>query len=102
MIRRPPRSTLFPYTTLFRSQTVPSDPNRLSFTAAQPSTTVVGAVKAKSALPCAEPSGVKKALLSQVAVAVLGSVEHTSALPSPDHLVCRPLLAKSKRAPMPA
>jgi hypothetical protein len=52
-------------------QTVPSGPNRLSLTVAQPSTRVVGAVKAKSAVPWAEPFGVKEAPLSQVAVAVL-------------------------------
>src|SRR5258708_26784558 len=83
MIRRPPRSTLFPYTTLFRS--------------------LFQALK----------SGVKSAVLDEQfflgclldgardALAVLGtedrSEEHTSELQSPDHLVCRLLLEKKKK-----
>src|SRR5258708_25689407 len=79
MIRRPPRSTLFPYTTLFRSQ--------------------VGAVvvhenitehrKAQTALQHAHQE-----LERQV---TKRSEEHTSELQSPDHLVCRLLLEKKKK-----
>src|SRR5258708_26568880 len=66
MIRRPPRSTLFPYTTLFRS--VPAGPTR-GFAAA----------------PIAACPGWRSR-----------SEEHTSELQSPDHLVCRLLLEKKK------
>src|SRR5258708_20101764 len=81
MIRRPPRSTLFPYTTLFRShaQTAGS-----SLTAQQPENNIVR-------------------VAIQALAAVLGllrgerSEEHTSELQSPDHLVCRLLLEKKKK-----
>src|SRR2546427_9174932 len=70
MIRRPPRSTLFPYTTLFRS--------RLS--------TAIGKTSWK---PCA-PDGDNVALPSR-------SEEHTSELQSQSNLVCRLLLEKKKK-----
>src|SRR5258708_31705392 len=66
MIRRPPRSTLFPYTTLFRSAW------------RSPSSAWPGAPD-----PAEEPN----CLLDR-------SEEHTSELQSPDHLVCRLLLEK--------
>src|SRR5947208_5006961 len=66
MIRRPPRSTLFPYTTLFRS---------LDDTDAQ----------VEYAIALFNGTGVGKR-----------SEEHTSELQSPDHLVCRLLLEKKK------
>src|SRR5258708_8141867 len=68
MIRRPPRSTLFPYTTLFRSWLTP--------------------LNAGCWLPPVE------VLLAARAHA--RSEEHTSELQSPDHLVCRLLLEKKK------
>src|SRR5258708_29654090 len=76
MIRRPPRSTLFPYTTLFRSRMVPfveqvvvdSDREQHVFTLA--------------VFSLQSPRG--------------RSEEHTSELQSPDHLVCRLLLEKKK------
>src|SRR2546422_3833381 len=70
MIRRPPRSTLFPYTTLFRSQT-PSDE------------AVVQAIRDLRA------RGIKIMLKPR-------SEEHTSELQSRLHLVCRLLLEKKK------
>src|SRR5258708_26424729 len=80
MIRRPPRSTLFPYTTLFRSEQT-ADAGR------------VGPLVLKV---CHER-------LEDVHPLVVGtqprhrrSEEHTSELQSPDHLVCRLLLAKKK------
>src|SRR5258707_3803954 len=79
MIRRPPRSTLFPYTTLFRSP-------RPSFPPA-----------GRSASPSAPDRGVFSAtLLSRVTAAgVVGrSEEHTSELQSRQYLVCRLLLEK--------
>src|SRR5207248_5482560 len=68
MIRRPPRSTLFPYTTLFRSSRAPS----------------------RIELPIA--LGNKENLPRQ-----LRSEEHTSELQSPYDLVCRLLLEKKKK-----
>src|SRR5438552_19168824 len=72
MIRRPPRSTLFPYTTLFRS-VVNWPATRID---PSPSTTT---------LPVREPPAMGAR-----------SEEHTSELQSPDHLVCRLLLEKKK------
>src|SRR5258708_14255830 len=77
MIRRPPRSTLFPYTTLFRSAA--HGQFFRSLAQLQP-----------------QPAGL---------VASERSEEHTSELQSPDHLVCRLLLEKKKRperSPQPA
>src|SRR5258708_30179167 len=77
MIRRPPRSTLFPYTTLFRSPTG---------AAAGPGTGRAGLLLWEH--------------LRHTAVGQRGqyrSEEHTSELQSPDHLVCRLLLEKKKK-----
>src|SRR5258708_14230343 len=75
MIRRPPRSTLFPYTTLFRS-----------------------------GVYVREVVEIESALARDVGVAIERdeggfnrSEEHTSELQSPDHLVCRLLLEKKKK-----
>src|SRR5690348_17955561 len=71
MLRRPPRSTLFPYTTLFRSSAIePLHVQRQSSAATR------GKLNARSAR----------------------SEEHTSELQSPVHLVCRLLLEKKKAA----
>src|SRR5258708_18867721 len=76
MIRRPPRSTLFPYTTLFRSIfDALSDPKRRD-----------RAVAVVLAVYCAAWT-----LYAELAKR---SEEHTSELQSPDHLVCRLLLEK--------
>src|SRR5690348_17717941 len=85
MIRRPPRSTLFPYTTLFRS--VPPDGASLGEAHAQ-----LG--EHPLALRPEEPHGEE----DQLAMGFLGrSEEHTSELQSPVHLVCRLLLEKKKK-----
>src|SRR3712207_8629213 len=78
MIRRPPRSTLFPYTTLFRSQwrAVPVGPGRLD---------VVRRLGAAQ-------------VLQDAVVQVGRSEEHTSELQSRQYLVCRLLLEKKKPA----
>src|SRR4051794_41700546 len=76
MIRRPPRSTLFPYTTLFRSLTDAISQLQASIAAGQ---------RARSSTLVAE------ARMS------LRSEEHTSELQSPVHLVCRLLLEKKKK-----
>src|SRR6266511_6035427 len=67
MIRRPPRSTLFPYTTLFRSQALGADPVDV------------------------------RAHLGEKPAEVLRSEEHTSELQSRENLVCRLLLVKKKK-----
>src|SRR2546429_2882398 len=74
MIRRPPRSTLFPYTTLFRSV-----PSWLADRAA-------GGMSASALLLSSSPSREAEAR----------SEEHTSELQSRLHLVCRLLLEKKK------
>src|SRR5258708_24845517 len=80
MIRRPPRSTLFPYTTLFRSGK--------DGTSSLPSATFSYqdnvSYSTSSSLRCPDR---KKSR----------SEEHTSELQSPDHLVCRLLLEKKKK-----
>src|SRR5258708_24938959 len=86
MIRRPPRSTLFPYTTLFRSLDgihfdlafVHGVTGTLFDMRTDPET------DAASDLPATNPLAKR-------------SEEHTSELQSPDHLVCRLLLEKKKR-----
>src|SRR5258708_28514709 len=93
MIRRPPRSTLFPYTTLFRSHR--PGPGR----GCSP-TSFVGAKVQRMRLhpPC--PGLI--IVLAFPAPRTAGkpdyyrSEEHTSELQSPDHLVCRLLLEKKK------
>src|SRR2546427_7958475 len=75
MIRRPPRSTLFPYTTLFRS--VPGE-------VAQPT----------DHLPL--DGGAGRAVVPGAEVLVERSEEHTSELQSQSNLVCRLLLEKKK------
>src|SRR5256885_12163951 len=69
MIRRPPRSTLFPYTTLFRSTPTQARASRCPTS------------------PCAWPRHSR-----------LRSEEHTSELQSPCNLVCRLLLEKKKKS----
>src|SRR2546422_3486711 len=89
MIRRPPRSTLFPYTTLFRS--------RMD----GPSATGSRGVR-RSAVPdpCAVPHGPppvqRRGGVGAGRVVPRRSEEHTSELQSRLHLVCRLLLEKKK------
>src|SRR5258708_31836246 len=88
MIRRPPRSTLFPYTTLFRSPRPRSTPER-RWTIDRPTGRVEGSCTRTGAL---DP-GVLRCLMQERG----RSEEHTSELQSPDHLVCRLLLEKKKK-----
>src|SRR2546429_6743535 len=89
MIRRPPRSTLFPYTTLFRSFAVPSVerfsvcPNPARETPSSSVSNITGSPKPE--MLCS---------LTQ------RSEEHTSELQSRLHLVCRLLLEKKKAIPV--
>src|SRR5438309_4562778 len=91
MIRRPPRSTLFPYTTLFRS---------LSAAPAINVKPVIGGIEiAVRYVTRANERYQLRAKLNQAAVDLLGqrrSEEHTSELQSQFHLVCRLLLEKKK------
>src|SRR5438477_1865284 len=87
MIRRPPRSTLFPYTTLFRSPSLPM--SALSRLKASPGL-LVRALVALSAV-AAVAAG-----LAAFASRRVRSEEHTSELQSHVNLVCRLLLEKKK------
>src|SRR5690348_18077561 len=77
MIRRPPRSTLFPYTTLFRSKT-------------------------KKRFMAGDIDLLSVAVYAAVINVSGRSEEHTSELQSPVHLVCRLLLEKKKASRMSA
>src|SRR5258708_10060471 len=92
MIRRPPRSTLFPYTTLFRSISAPSRINGRCHTGF-PINKCSGSVGLRS------PNATEIRSLVYGKSCVARSEEHTSELQSPDHLVCRLLLEKKKEAP---
>src|SRR5258708_20421032 len=93
MIRRPPRSTLFPYTTLFRSAYDP-ELGLVIFGIGNPSP-VDGIVPPGDNLYTTSLAAV------DIATGKLRSEEHTSELQSPDHLVCRLLLEKKKQKPYP-
>src|SRR5256885_11152560 len=90
MIRRPPRSTLFPYTTLFRSH-----PLQQGFVVAHRRSNGVRVRRGVEDLgaPHRHERNVRQAFLR---VEVLRSEEHTSELQSPCNLVCRLLLEKKK------
>src|SRR2546430_13494291 len=89
MIRRPPRSTLFPYTTLFRSHELGRRDARLVILVRD---TVQAAVQIEvDVSPQLRPGG--------EAQAPRRSEEHTSELQSQSNLVCRLLLEKKKNQP---
>src|SRR3712207_8613975 len=92
MIRRPPRSTLFPYTTLFRSLGVLAVDGDLHDGYLPNRSAVKGAASAGS-LPVASSSAVTSAVTG-VSSTPLRSEEHTSELQSRQYLVCRLLLEK--------
>src|SRR2546429_3623072 len=93
MIRRPPRSTLFPYTTLFRSKRIP-----------------MTVVKNPALVACANsgrlfwlqhrPHRLEHLQDARTAKSSKRSEEHTSELQSRLHLVCRLLLEKKKKTKM--
>src|SRR5437899_5439203 len=99
MIRRPPRSTLFPYTTLFRSV------HEMGLAEAHPSVEeervvgVAGALGDRQARRVSEAIGrADDEVREGVARVEVGrSEEHTSELQSLRHLVCRLLLEKKKK-----
>src|SRR3712207_7052304 len=90
MIRRPPRSTLFPYTTLFRSAGSRGRAPRTGTARAarRPGARLEGAVMTDPAVPYNLPGGTGPAARSE---------EHTSELQSRQYLVCRLLLEKKKK-----
>src|SRR5258708_24179356 len=81
MIRRPPRSTLFPYTTLFRSVWLYASFLLVPLILLLGITAWFGVVSNSDAA---------------TGLGAMRSEEHTSELQSPDHLVCRLLLEKKK------
>src|SRR2546426_6123221 len=83
MIRRPPRSTLFPYTTLFRSQSLVKEAAMHALRRVLPD---ISALEEDKPIP--------KEILEKLKVR---SEEHTSELQSPCNLVCRLLLEKKKK-----
>src|SRR3712207_7403199 len=90
MIRRPPRSTLFPYTTLFRSA--------VGDTQADPARARVAVERTRGPVarhPVEAPRGLEDARATGAGEAVR-SEEHTSELQSRQYLVCRLLLEKKK------
>src|SRR3712207_7370715 len=101
MIRRPPRSTLFPYTTLFRSKQLEKDEQKpcpmavleLELAGVTPATTAVYVEQAK-----ADFRGGDSVFLEETKngwrVSAARSEEHTSELQSRQYLVCRLLLEK--------
>src|SRR3712207_8147758 len=99
MIRRPPRSTLFPYTTLFRSIGI----STLTAIAVRRLQGLVGNLEAIEQLPnetTAEFLARQTALLYETVlpVSLQRSEEHTSELQSRQYLVCRLLLEKKKKS----
>src|SRR3712207_8667268 len=101
MIRRPPRSTLFPYTTLFRSHRMPLHHGELEGERCRLST------KEAHDCPCALPAGfdggecMEARAGSTIDEPRLGTLcrseEHTSELQSRQYIVCRLLLEKKKK-----
>src|SRR2546430_5261098 len=81
MIRRPPRSTLFPYTTLFRSGASRRAPD-IAGNALRPASGRVGAFASEQSIEPGRPHR---------------SEEHTSELQSQSKIVCRLLLEKKKK-----
>src|SRR5258706_5595158 len=90
MIRRPPRSTLFPYTTLFRSARHARETPTLG--------DVLYANKAKALVSENEWVGLRDERLRLIGIEhIARSEEHTSELQSLTNLVCRLLLEKKKK-----
>src|SRR2546426_1551938 len=84
MIRRPPRSTLFPYTTLFRSPIGDAEHQELRLIEKQGTAFLTSTMEGCRFVPLVGYNGWQR------------SEEHTSELQSPCNLVCRLLLEKKK------
>src|SRR2546422_7914226 len=98
MIRRPPRSTLFPYTTLFRSLDVEIDLTRRDGLMTHERATEVEAPLHGE--PRAPLDLLRHDLAQQIGLGEVRSEEHTSELQSRLHIVCRLLLEKKKDCPV--
>src|SRR2546422_6175204 len=93
MIRRPPRSTLFPYTTLFRSPDFnPNDIESIEVVKGAAGASLYGARAGNGVINITTKSG------RRASEGVTRSEEHTSELQLRLHLVCRLLLEKKKTA----
>src|SRR5437879_11593176 len=92
MIRPPPRSTLFPYTTLFRSE-----PFTLVDGHGDPPLDVVGEQQAERVAERLGGEDIAAIYVTTLRRTVQRSEEHTSELQSPMYLVCRLLLEKKKK-----
>src|SRR5688572_31849782 len=88
MIRRPPRSTLFPYTTLFRSDALDHHPVLAELRDVQPRDGVAGGRSEWLGLGVVLVRGLRRGVARR-------SEEHTSELQSQSNLVCRLLLEKN-------
>src|SRR3712207_7441568 len=100
MIRRPPRSTLFPYTTLFRSLLRPLGTRRQHGVGAGPRHLLIERLDGLRPLVVAGPHGRARALtalLPQLMAPCPRSEEHTFELKSRQYLVCRLLLEKKNQ-----
>src|SRR5258708_29665309 len=92
MIRRPPRSTLFPYTTLFRSAASAHAASTITVFHGPKMQKSAAAVRRSTIYSTERPAVLDLRLLDPRVK--FRSEEHTSELQSPDHLVCRLLLEK--------
>src|SRR5690348_17365883 len=88
MIRRPTPSSLFPYTTLFRSRSTVISLRIL---------VAVNMLGPRRAHPRFERLGAERGVLPRLELGAQRSEEHTSELQSPVHLVCRLLLEKKNK-----
>src|SRR3712207_8682944 len=96
MIRRPPRSTLFPYTTLFRSENRPVE---VSFEEADEAVGLRKASSREGTPRIVSIAGLDRSACGGTHVHATGEIrseEHTSELQSRQYLLCRLLLSKKK------
>src|SRR3712207_7931881 len=99
MIRRPPRSTLFPYTTLFRSRSLDRRARRARCArGARRASRRNGALGTRTSAPAKATSSVRmRRGTVEGYLSANRSEEHTSELQSRQYLVCRLLLEKKKK-----
>src|SRR5258708_23811425 len=96
MIRRPPRSTLFPYTTLFRSAVTVIG---IQFGYLLGGTLIIEQIFSLPGLGTYIIQAINDKDIPEQVAELDRSEEHTSELQSPDHLVCRLLLEKKNKKP---